>query len=128
MRTETALLNRSKIRTEIARSTNDFLRTSTRQSAETVAKTIDYYLAQTGIAKEDFMAAYSIMGAQRNCRIVGTFARLCVRDSKPRYLKFMPRVWRHVENDLAHPLLAPVKQWLDANVAQKWRGEVKTAA
>lgn len=97
-------------------------------SAETVAKTIGYYLAGTGMPKEDFMAAYSIMGAQRNCRIVGTFARLCVRDGKPRYLKFMPRVWRHVENDLAHPLLAPVKEWLDANVAPEWRGDLKTAA
>lgn len=97
-------------------------------AVETVAKTLDYYLASTGIPKDEFMAAYSIMGAQRNCRIVGTFARLCVRDGKPRYLKFMPRVWHHIENDFSHPLLAPVKEWIDANVEPGWRGELKTAA
>lgn len=88
--------------------------------AETVAKIIDYYLKQTGIARDDFMAAYKLMGAQRNCRIVGTFARLAVRDGKERYLSYMPRVWTHVANDLAHPLLAPVKDWIEKNVKQEW--------
>ncbi len=94
----------------------------------TAAKAIDYYLENTGISKEDFMAAYHIMGAQRNCRIVGTFARLAVRDNKPRYLSYMPRVWRHVENDLSHPLLAPVKDWMGRNIKPEWRGVLKVAA
>jgi len=95
---------------------------------ETVTKVIDYYLAKTGMPKPDFMAAYAIMGAQRNCRIVGTFARLAVRDSKPRYLSFMPRVWQHVENDLSHPLLRPIKDWMDAYIKPQWRGEIRIAA
>ena len=95
---------------------------------ETVAKTIGYYLAQTGIARDAFMAAYALMGAQRNCRIIGTFARLAVRDNKPRYLSFMPRVWRHIETDLSHPLLGPMKDWMNRIVKPEWRGEIKIAA
>jgi len=87
----------------------------------TVTMTIDYYLKQTGLPRDDFMAAYKLVGAQRNCRIVGTFARLAVRDGKQRYLSFMPRVWAHVANDLTHPLLAPVKEWIDKNVRSEWK-------
>ncbi len=41
--------------------------------------------------------AYAAIGAQRNARIVGIFTRLLRRDGKPRYLQFMPRVWRLLE-------------------------------
>ncbi|MEI7669707.1 MAG: phosphotransferase, partial [Pseudomonadota bacterium] len=91
-------------------------------SQETVEKSISYYLKATQINQEDFMLAYKIMGAQRNCRIAGTFARLAVRDKKPRYLEFMPRVWKHIENDVSHPMLAPLKFWLDKNIKPEWRG------
>lgn len=97
-------------------------------AAETVERTIGYYLDNTGINRNDFISAYHLMGAQRNCRIVGTFARLCVRDGKPRYLSFMPRVWRHIENDLSHPLLADVKNWMDKVIKPEWRGDLKVAA
>jgi len=90
-------------------------------SAETVAKTIEYYLEQTSIPKRDFMLSYHIMGAQRNFRIIGTFARLSVRDRKLHYLSYMPRVWRHIEYDLSHPLLAPLKDWIEKNIKLEWR-------
>ncbi|MBR9764438.1 MAG: hypothetical protein GYB53_13150 [Rhodobacteraceae bacterium] len=41
------------------------------------------------------------MGLQRNLRLLGIFTRLALRDGKPRYLAFLPRVWRHVETCLA---------------------------
>jgi len=88
---------------------------------ETVVNVIDYYLKHTQIPRSDFMAAYHIMGAQRNCRIIGTFARLCVRDNKPRYLAYMNRVWQHIENDVSHPLLSPLKQWIDEVIKPEWR-------
>lgn len=90
-------------------------------SAKTVKGTIDYYLSETGINHEDFAAAYALMAAQRNCRIVGTFARLSLRDHKPRYLSFLPRVWKHMEKDVSHPLLAPLKEWLDNHIVPEWR-------
>ncbi|HEX7872526.1 MAG TPA: phosphotransferase [Sphingobium sp.] len=64
----------------------------------------------------DFDAAYAILGAQRNAKIIGIFTRLWKRDGKPRYLDFLPRMWGLLERDLAHPALAPVKAWFDAAI------------
>ncbi|MEO0994842.1 MAG: phosphotransferase [Pseudomonadota bacterium] len=56
-----------------------------------------------------FRAAYAALGAQRNLKIIGIFARLCLRDAKPRYLALIPRVWDHLMRDLAHPSLSEVQ-------------------
>lgn len=64
----------------------------------------------------DFDAAYAVLGAQRNAKIIGIFTRLWKRDGKPRYLSFLPRMWSLLERDLAHPALAPVAAWFDANI------------
>lgn len=64
----------------------------------------------------DFDAAYAVLGAQRNAKIIGIFTRLWKRDGKPRYLSFLPRMWDLLERDLAHPALAPVAQWFAANI------------
>jgi len=61
-------------------------------------------------------AAYALLGAQRNTKILGIFTRLWKRDGKPRYLSFQPRMWSYLERDLAHPALAPVKAWFDRHV------------
>ena len=76
---------------------------------------LDRYLAAAG-ADPDFEADYARLGAQRNAKIVGIFARLWQRDDKPRYLPMIPRVWDAMERDLAHPALASVAAWFDANV------------
>lgn len=70
-----------------------------------------------------FLDSYAILGAQRNAKIVGIFTRLWKRDGKPRYLDFMPRVWAYLERDLAHPALAEVSDWFDANVPVAKRGD-----
>lgn len=72
------------------------------------------YLAATGLDGDRFRAAYALLGAQRNLRIIGIFTRLCLRDGKPRYLDFMPRVWAHLARDLRHPALAPLARIVDA--------------
>ncbi len=59
-----------------------------------------------------FRAAISSLGAQRNLKIVGIFARLAIRDAKPRYLDLIPRVWAHLMRDLADPALAPLAGWV----------------
>ena len=61
----------------------------------------------------DFRAAYALLGAQRNLRIMGIFTRLAQLDGKRRYLAFMPRVWNALQRDLAHPALAPLARALD---------------
>lgn len=75
-----------------------------------------------------FAASYAILGGQRNAKIVGIFTRLWQRYGKPRYLDFLPRVWGYLERDLAHPALAEVKAWFDANIpADKRGGDLKDA-
>jgi tRNA threonylcarbamoyl adenosine modification protein YjeE len=63
-----------------------------------------------------FAEHYAIMSAQRNTRLLGTFARLNRRDGKPQYLRHQPRIWTYLSRSLAHPALAPVRQWYAANV------------
>jgi aminoglycoside/choline kinase family phosphotransferase len=85
-------------------------------SPDVEAAMIERYLAATGDHHENFLADYARLGAQRNTKIVGIFVRLWKRDGKARYLDLIPRVWRQLERDLAHPALAPVAAWFDANV------------
>lgn len=83
------------------------------------------YCATAGIdAVDTFRGHYEILGAQRNSKILGIFTRLWKRDGKPLYLPLQPRVWGYLERNLAHPALAPVKQWFDRNVP----GEKRAAA
>lgn len=69
---------------------------------------ITRYLSATGMDYAGFRAAYALLGAQRNLRIMGIFTRLCLRDGKARYLDMMPRVWAAIARDLSHPALAPL--------------------
>ena len=80
------------------------------------AAMLDHYIDSTGTDRETFTADYARLGAQRNAKIVGIFVRLWKRDGKPRYLDLIPRVWALLERDLAHPALAPVARWFDANI------------
>lgn len=73
---------------------------------------IDRYLAgNPDLNRGHFLTAYAASAAQRNTRIVGTFARLLRRDGKPAYQGYMPRVWELLEQDIAHPAMAPVAAW-----------------
>lgn len=76
---------------------------------------LDHYCRAAG-ADAGFAADYARLGAQRNAKIVGIFTRLYKRDGKRRYLGMIPRVWDALERDLAHPALAPVAQWFEANI------------
>lgn len=81
---------------------------------ETVDACIKRYLKNRKILdKKDFEAGYATFAAQRNCKIIGIFARLAIRDNKPRYLNYMPRVWEHLLGDIQHPALAQLKKWIN---------------
>ncbi|MDB5683396.1 MAG: aminoglycoside phosphotransferase [Sphingomonas bacterium] len=84
---------------------------------ELEAAMLDRYAATMPLDR----AAYALLGAQRNAKILGIFTRLWKRDGKPRYLAYQPRVWHYLERDLAHPALAPVAAWFDANVPAEAR-------
>jgi len=63
-----------------------------------------------------FVQQYAIMSAQRNTRLLGTFARLNRRDGKPHYLRHQPRVWTYLNRALAHPSLETFREWCIAHV------------
>jgi aminoglycoside/choline kinase family phosphotransferase len=54
-------------------------------------------------APESFRQSYAVLGVQRALRILGIFARLCLVGGKPGYLPLIPRVWGHLQRNLAVP-------------------------
>ena len=70
--------------------------------------------------ERDFRRDYAILGAQRNAKILGIFARLINRDKKPRYAEFFPRVENHFRRDLAHPDLAPVAAFFRTHFGERF--------
>jgi N-acetylmuramate 1-kinase len=82
---------------------------------------VGHYARQRRAANPEFDMAgfardYSIMGAQRATKILGIFARLNKRDGKPAYLKHLPRIEAYARTSLAHPALADLRAWYQANV------------
>ncbi|MEL6523005.1 MAG: phosphotransferase [Pseudomonadota bacterium] len=73
---------------------------------------IDHYISSSGTDGPAFIAALALVGAQRNLRILGVFARLALRDGKKHYVDLIPRVWGHLTNNLSHPALGAVKDLL----------------
>jgi len=78
---------------------------------------------------EKFKAAYAIMGAQRNAKILGIFVRLAKRDGKPHYRDLIPRVARHFIRDLSHPKLSDLRAWVLEHVPETFEQypKIKTA-
>jgi hypothetical protein len=93
---------------------------------------LDHYIREAasrepGLDAEGFKSAYAILGAQRNMKILGIFARLNTRDGKPAYLKHIPRIWRYLERDLSHPKLASMRRWMETNFPPALRTRVLEA-
>jgi tRNA threonylcarbamoyl adenosine modification protein YjeE len=68
---------------------------------------------EPGFDEAAFLRAYRLLGAQRNTKILGIFARLARRDGKRAYLRHMPRVARYLAADLQHSDLAGLKSWYE---------------
>lgn len=82
--------------------------------AELIAAYVDAAAARDpAFDAAGFLLAYRALGAQRNTKILGIFARLAQRDGKPQYLRHIPRIWRYLERDLQHASLAPLRAWYD---------------
>jgi hypothetical protein len=60
--------------------------------------------------------AYAILGAQRNTKIAGIFARLDRRDGKPGYLRHLPRIEAYLRRNLDHPALEELKAWYQTHL------------
>jgi aminoglycoside/choline kinase family phosphotransferase len=69
-----------------------------------------------------FAMAYAILGAQRNTKILGIFARLDKRDGKPAYLRHLPRIEAYLRRDLLHPALSGLKAWYETHLPRLFQG------
>lgn len=76
---------------------------------EIEAKMLNHYIELSEQDRDSFDAAYHLLGAQRNLRIIGVFARLSLHFNKPHYVDFIPRVWNYLQRDLEHPVVAPIR-------------------
>jgi Predicted phosphotransferase related to Ser/Thr protein kinases len=72
------------------------------------AAMVAHFMAATGAGAE-FPAQLACLGAQRNLRILGVFARLATEMGKTRYIPMIPRVWAQLQKDLAHPALSDLR-------------------
>jgi hypothetical protein len=81
-----------------------------------------YFAHRPELDREAFLGDYAALAALNETRIIGVFARLVARDGKPRYLDFMPRMWRQLDRNLQNPALADLKAWFDRHVPQELRG------
>ena len=84
-----------------------------------------HYLQRSGADAISFSAAYALLAAQRNCKIVGIFTRLAARDGKQHYLDYLPRVWGHLNHDLEHPLMASLARYMNQYIPVMQRGAIK---
>ena len=80
-----------------------------------------YLAAFPALDRAAFLRSAAILAVQRNCKILGIFTRLWKRDGKPRYLVHLPRLWRLLEQELAHPALDPIARWLDCYLPRSAR-------
>ena len=71
-----------------------------------------------------FLRDFELMGAQRQLKVCGIFARLAWRDGKHRYLADIPRVFEYLLGACArHPELAGLGRFLHARVVPALAGE-----
>ena len=66
----------------------------------------------------DFQAAYAVMAAQRNTKVIGFPVRAEVQFGKPQYRALIPRVQAHLKRDLSHEALAPLRRWFETHVPE----------
>jgi aminoglycoside/choline kinase family phosphotransferase len=67
---------------------------------------------------EAFRGAYSVMSVQRGTKLLGFPARADLKFGKPQYRALLPRVKRHLNEDLAHPAVAPIRDWFAKNMPE----------
>ncbi|MEE2745893.1 MAG: phosphotransferase [Pseudomonadota bacterium] len=72
-----------------------------------------YLLAFPKMDKAEFRETFSMLAAQRHCKVLGIFSRLSIRDSKHGYLGHLPRVLRLLNNVSIVSSLSTLREWLE---------------
>lgn len=89
-------------------------------SPEVVNVTKEHYFDhfKDEVPKEKLEAAYTILGAQRNLKIIGIFRRLYMQYGKGHRLSSLPRVTRYIFDSLNSPQLFELKNWFEEYITQ----------
>ena len=87
---------------------------------------LEHYIARVKAAERGFdeplfRYAYAALGAQRNTKILGIFARLAMRDGKRQYLAHIPRIWGYLGRNLVQPGLEDLAAWYDRHLPPEVR-------
>ena len=85
------------------------LRDIRREVSPEIVRAATARYAQAIGADEEFGTRLAVLGAQRNLRILGVFARLARTRGPTRHLTLIPRVWEELQKDLAHPALSDLR-------------------
>lgn len=86
------------------------IRDARRDVGQGTADEIYDYFAGHARLGPDFQTQLACIAIQRNLRILGIFARLALSYGKPHYVDLIPRVWGHIQTDLANPALTDLRQ------------------
>ena len=80
---------------------------------------ISRFCEKSGIADDDaFRLAYAVLSAQRGAKLLGFPVRSDLKFGKPQYRAFLPRVKKHLADDLAHPGLADIRAWFVRHIPE----------
>ena len=85
------------------------------------------------VSDEVFLRWFDWMGLQRHIKVLGTFARLYLRDGKVAYLQDLPMVVRYVRDVLAayasrEAAFAEFSAWFDSALTPRIAGQPWSAA
>jgi len=89
-----------------------------------VARWANYYLSAAqsrGLVQpadaNEFVRDFDLMGLQRHLKVMGIFARLAIRDKKPRYLADIPLVIRYFfDVGQRYPELTALLEWFEQSL------------
>lgn len=76
------------------------------------------YWDLTGRNEAEFSAEWAVLGTLNALRILGIFARLIMRDKKEKYRSFLAREWGHLNANLLHADLAPMRELLVRHIGR----------
>ena len=89
---------------------------------------IERFCEKSGLKNDSaFQAAYAVMGAQRNAKILGIFVRLAKRDGKPHYRRLIPRVQKLFLSDIKGGEFKALRAWFSSYLPSVLKPPVTTA-
>ena len=88
-------------------------------SAELKDILIKRFCEKAGIKDDvEFRRAYAVLSVQRGTKLLGFPVRADLKFGKPQYRPLLPRVKRHLIEDIAHPDLANIKAWFSRHMPE----------